>query len=384
MTSSYDVIIIGSGSVGVPAAMACAASGQKVLVLDKNPSTGQGENKHAIGGIRATHTSKAKILTCLRSIEIFKSWENDHGEEIEWIEGGYTFVAYTEKDERTLREMIPIQHSYGLNIDFVGPEKISEIVNGINMNGLRGGTWSPNDGSASPMVANNAFYRRAVNDGAEFRFKEEISAIEVKNGEISSIRTNKGTYKASWIINTAGPGAKRIGEMIGVNFPVYTDSHEAGVTEPVKRFFKPMVVDIRPVTGSKNYYFYQDKHGAVVFCITPDPPLIGEDTRETSVFLPQVAKRMINLLPKLKNLKVRRQWRGLYPMTPDGNPIVGPVKGISGFVNAIGMCGQGFMLGPGLGELLSRITGEKTTSTDEEVLDELSLYRDFGNEEKLK
>ncbi|MHA1167650.1 MAG: NAD(P)/FAD-dependent oxidoreductase, partial [Candidatus Hodarchaeales archaeon] len=198
------------------------------------------------------------------------------------------------------------------------------------------------------------------------------------------IRTNKGTYKASWIINTAGPGAKRIGEMIGVNFPVYTDSHEAGVTEPVKRFFKPMVVDIRPVTGSKNYYFYQDKHGAVVFCITPDPSLIGEDIRETSVFLPQVAKRMINLLPKLKNLKVRRQWRGLYPMTPDGNPIVGPVKGISGFVNAIGMCGQGFMLGPGLGELLSRITGEKTTSTDEEVLDELSLYRDFGNEEKLK
>ncbi|MHA1166279.1 MAG: NAD(P)/FAD-dependent oxidoreductase, partial [Candidatus Hodarchaeales archaeon] len=224
MTSSYDVIIIGSGSVGVPAAMACAASGQKVLVLDKDPSTGQGKNKHAIGGIRATHTSKAKILTCLRSIEIFKSWGNDHGEEIEWIEGGYTFVAYTEKDERTLREMIPIQHSYGLNIDFVGPEKISEIVNGINMNGLRGGTWSPNDGSASPMVANNAFYRQAVNDGAEFRFKEEISAIEVKNGEISSIRTNKGTYKASWIINTAGPGAKRIGEMIGVNFPVYTDS----------------------------------------------------------------------------------------------------------------------------------------------------------------
>jgi len=62
MNSSYDVIIIGSGSVGAPAAMACAAAGQKVLVLDDTASTGQGENKHAIGGIRATHLEPLKHL----------------------------------------------------------------------------------------------------------------------------------------------------------------------------------------------------------------------------------------------------------------------------------------------------------------------------------
>ena len=93
---------------------------------------------------------------------------------------------------------------------------------------------------------------------------------------------------------------------------------------------------------------------------------------------------MIDLLPRLSNIKVRRQWRGLYPMTPDGNAIVGPVNGIEGYINAVGMCGQGFMLGPGLGEVISRVVQEKPTTQDKELLEEFSLYRDFGFEEKLK
>ena len=78
------------------------------------------------------------------------------------------------------------------------------------------------------------------------------------------------------------------------------DSHEAGITEPVAPFLGPMLVDIRPVEGSKNYYFYQHKPGGVVFCITPEPPVVGTDRRETSTFLPMIARRMVDLMPKLR------------------------------------------------------------------------------------
>ena len=64
----YDVIIVGAGSVGVPTAMSLAELGMKPLVIDMHPSPGQGENKHAIGGIRATHSDSAKILICRRSL----------------------------------------------------------------------------------------------------------------------------------------------------------------------------------------------------------------------------------------------------------------------------------------------------------------------------
>ena len=89
-------------------------------------------------------------------------------------------------------------------------------------------------------------------------------------------------------------------------------------------------------------------------------------------------------MPKLANVKVRRTWRGLYPMTPDGSPIVGRARELEGYIYAVGMCGQGYMLGPGVGVLLARMVQKTITSEDKEVLEELSPYREFGGEEKLK
>ena len=382
--SSYDVIIIGAGSVGVPTAMALAEKGVRTLVLDQNASPGQGENKHAIGGIRATHSSPGKILVALRSLEIFSSWEENTGEDIEWLRGGYLFPVYRKEEEDILKGILPIQKKYGLNIDYVGPEKIKKVLPGISEEGLRGGTFSPEDGSASPLLAINAFYRKAVSNGAEFRFGVHVEAISCKKGKVKGVMAGGDLYKAPVVVDAAGPFSAPVCNTAGVKIPVYSDSHEAAITEPVESFFACMVVDLRPGPGSKNFYFYQNKRGQVVFCITPDPPIIGTDKRETSVFLPQVSARMVSLLPRLKNLRVRRMWRGLYPMTPDGSPIVGWNREVDGLLHATGMCGQGFMLGPGVGELVMRMVVGETTENDNVILEEFSPYREFAGQEALK
>jgi sarcosine oxidase subunit beta len=71
-------------------------------------------------------------------------------------------------------------------------------------------------------------------------------------------------------------------------------------------------------------------------------------------------------------------------MTPDGSPIVGKVKEVDGYINAVGMCGQGFMLGPGLATLLVRLVQDELTEDDKEVLEKFSAYREFAGMEKLK
>lgn len=71
-------------------------------------------------------------------------------------------------------------------------------------------------------------------------------------------------------------------------------------------------------------------------------------------------------------------------MTPDASPIVGRVKEVDGYINAVGMCGQGFMLGPGLGNLLVRVVQNELTEDDKEVLAKFSAYREFAGMEKLK
>ena len=385
----YDVIIIGAGSIGVPTALATAKDGLKTLVIDSLPSVAQADNKHAIGGVRSTHSHIGKSLLCQKSIEIFANWEEKYGDDIWWKQGGYTFLAFTEEDVQILKSTVKLQKSYGLNIDFVNAQKITQLVPGINDKGLLGGTYSPEDGNASPLLTIHSMYRNSTVFGAEYRFSEKVIDVMIENSKVIGVKTTKGNYKGSYIINAAGAYAKEIGNMVGLDLPIIPDSHEAGITEPVKKFFNTMVVDIRPCVdskfgNSKNYYFYQNKEGKILFCLTPNPSMIGIDRRETSSFLPQISKRMIQLLPRLKNIKVRRTWRGLYPMTPDGNPIIGKVHELDGYLNAVGMSGQGFMLGPGLGELLNRLLIDKTSIRDREILESLSMERELFRGEVLK
>lgn len=385
----YDVVIIGAGSVGVPTALATANDGLRTLVLDYLPSVAQADNKHAIGGIRATHSNIGKALLCKRSIEIFSKCEKKYGDDIWWNQGGYTFLAFNKEDEKMLKDTVKLQRSFGLNIDFLDTEKVKELIPGINARGLLGGTYSPEDGNASPLLSLHSFFRQSKVLSAEYRFNEKVISISTKKNSVVGIKTVKKKYKTKVVINAAGAQAKDIGSLIGLNLPVEPESHEAGITEPVKKFFSPMVVDVRPFIdkkfgNSKNYYFYQNNEGKILFCLTPNPNIAGFDRRETSSFLPQITKRMIQLLPRLKNIRIRRTWRGLYPMTQDGNPIVGKIDEVNGYINAVGMCGQGFMLGPGLGELLSRIVTEKTIPSDELILNSLAPKRDFFYEEALK
>lgn len=383
MKRNYDVIIIGAGSVGVSTALFLAQEKFSVLVIEKEVSPGQGQNKKAIGGIRATHSDKAKIQIALESINTFSKWKEEYGDDIEWQANGYSFPAYTEEDEKMLKDLLKIQKGFGLNIDWISASEYQELVPGIVSEGLLGATFSPEDGSASPLLALNAFYFQSKKLGVDYHFAESVIDILAEGGAVVRVKTDKAEYGCNFIINAAGNEAKHIGEMVGLTIPVEPDSHEGGITEPVKKFFQPMVVDMRPGPGSQNYYFYQNIQGQVVFCITPEPPLKGTDSRSTSVFLPQVSRRMIHLFPKLKNLKVRRTWRGQYPATPDGFPILGETE-IHGFILAVGMCGQGFMLGPGIGRLITRLLTDKLLADDEENLDSLSLYRSFEEEEKFK
>ncbi len=382
--NTYDVIIIGAGSVGAPVSFYLARAGLRTCVIDKFASVGQGSNKAAIGGIRATHSDPAKIQICLKSIEIFSTWEERYGDDIEWITGGYSFVAYQKREEKILKDLLEIQKPYGLNIDWLDRDAFLEVVPALNPEGLIGGTFSPDDGSASPMRSALAFYHRAVERGAVFCFNQHVTDILVRSGRVMGVKTDKGVLHSNIVINAAGAWARQVSQMAGMDVPVTPDSHESGITEPVEPFLRPMVVDIRPTEDSANYYFYQHATGQIVFCITPSPPIVGTDRRETSVFLPQVARRMVDLIPRLRYIKVRRTWRGLYPMTPDGFPIVGKEPGLDGFIHAVGMCGQGYMLGPGLGPLLVRVVKDELDEQDIQVLNGLRPNRQFRGQEKLK
>ena len=388
VNGTYDAIVVGGGSVGVPAAYYLAQRGLKVLVLDRRAAVGQGDNKAAIGGVRATHSDPAKILLCTRTLDVVRTWKEEHGDEIGWKPGGYCFPVYGEALEKTLRGLFPLQREFGLENRWVDAETVAELVPGIVRDGLRGGTYSPNDGQVSPLLLPVALMRHAAGMGAELRVGERVTGYVVASGAIKGVRTEAGTYHAPRVILAAGADAAAHGEMLGIDVPVTPDSHEAGITAPVEHFLAPLVVDMRPGVEGKtaNFYFGQNHEGQIIFCYTPKELFVGTDRESLSEFLPILASRMISLVPRLRNLLVRRVWRGCYPMTPDGVPMVGNVDEIEGLTLAVGMCGQGFMLGIGVGQEVASLAVDGTYLLPPAAYEPLRYGRDFsaGRKEALK
>ena len=374
-----DVIVVGAGAVGLPSAYFLAQEGMQVTVIDSEAAPAQGSFKAAIGGVRATHSEPAKIALCQDSLRVFSTWKEKTGTEIGWKKGGYCYPVYREQDEKLLKDMLPIQHKYGLKIDWLDHDGIEKVVPGINADGLRGGTLSIEDGQVSPLLFASSLSQECRKLGVEFRLGERVEQVLVKSGRVVGVKTDKGIISADSVLNAAGARASQIAATVNVRIPVSPDSHEAGISMPVDQFLDPLVVDIRsgPEGKTSNFYFGQTQEGSVIFCYTPSPIIPGEDRRCTSEFLPIIANRLVGLIPRFKHLVIRRLWRGLYPMTPDGLPIIGEVPKLSGFYLAAGLCGQGLMMGPGIARNLAHCIARGTTYLDSYLFDALSPLRDF-------
>ena len=381
MKTHYDVIVIGAGSVGLPIAFELSKKKFSVLVIEEKSSFGQGSNKKAIGGIRATHSNHAKIALCKRSIEIYSMWEEKNNYSIDWEQKGYSFVAYDQEQKENLQNLIGLQKTYGLNIDWVEKNDLLSIAPNLNPENLLGGSFSPEDGSASPLKVAFSYFELGKENKVEFLFSEKVIDINETNGSFEII-TNKNSFQSQYVVNAAGAQATEINKFVGINLPILPDSHEAAITEPVEKIPLPMIVDMRKMKGSSSVYFHQFPGGQFILCLTPDPIINGFDERETSEFLPLLASRVIQLVPELKNVRIRRTWRGLYPNTPDGLPILGESK--KNFFQAIGMCGQGFMLGPSVGEVITRAITHESSEEDRMILNVLSPAREFNQKELLK
>jgi sarcosine oxidase subunit beta len=362
-------VVIGAGVIGAATAYYLAKRGRKVLVLEREYPCA-GSTGRCIGGIRAQFSHDLTIRVMLQSERLFAGLSDELGQDVEWHQGGYLFLAFDEARRKSFLDAIAIQTRYGLKVDFVSPETCADIVPGLNCEGLLGGAYCPTDGQANPFKVTFGYLEAMQRLGSKLEVRTEVKRVTRRGDRVISVTTDRGDEVfCDQVLNAAGCWAAGVGELAGVAVPVKPDRHESIVTEAVERVFEPMLVDYR----SDGCYFVQHVGtGHFLGCYTPVPIVPGDGADSSDEFITEMPRRMVRLVPRLASVKVLRQWAGSYEMTPDGNPICS-ATGLRGYYVSSGMSGHGFMFAPALGELVAElmVCGVPTLPLDEFRLDRI-------------
>jgi sarcosine oxidase subunit beta len=374
--NTADAIIIGGGIIGTATGYYLAKKHLKVYLFEKNYLTA-GSTGRCIGGIRQQFSTETSIKVAMEAMKKFKNLEKELEQDVEFHPGGYLFLAHSTDKEDVYKKLIRLQTSMGLAVEYIDVPRIERLVPGINTQDLRGGAYCPSDAQANPFLIVDGYAKGIMRNGKVFTHTK-VTRINVNSDTAESITTESGdTYSAGTIVTAAGPWLRDVAQLAGVTVPIGPERHEALITEPMERFFDMMIVDYRP----DGCYFNQKwGKGSIIGCYTPIPNVPGLDTGTSFEFAKEMGRRMARLIPRLKNIKIIRQWSGSYAMTPDGNPILDRTA-VKNLWIVGGMCGHGFMLAPEIGWITAEYI---TTGKPPYDVSEFSLQRDFKGKEVMK
>jgi sarcosine oxidase subunit beta len=200
------------------------------------------------------------------------------------------------------------------------------------------------------------FAKAAQALGVSIERDTEVTGIRVEANRVAAVETTRGAIETRIVVNAAGPYARQIGRMAGVDVPVdpfrrhiFIAAFDQGGAAARVPSSHVLVIDFETT-------FYFHREGAGLLFGMGDPS--ETPTFDTTVqwdFRPQVIDVAVKRLPALSDASISHAWAGLYEMSPDGNPIIGPAHGVDGLFLINGFSGHGFQHSPAAGRILADV-----------------------------
>ena len=347
MKNTADIVIIGGGISGVSTGYFLMKNGAKNVVILERNYLSSGATGRCGAGIRQQWGSEINCILSKHSCEFFESADDELGFQggVEFHQGGYLMLISTEKELEQTKKNVKLQNSLGINSRLVDLSEAKEIAPLLNTERLLAGAYYEKDGHLNPFRTTLAFAEAFKRLGGKIYTGVHVSGILKENNRASGVSTNKGEIKAPVVVSCAGGYTQQIAEMAGVKIPVYSERHNILVTEPVESALTTMLMSF-----SLNFYCQQTPdHGSFIMGRTCKNQPTDLRTTADSSFLEEMSKTITEILPKLTNLRILRQWAGLYNMSPDKHQICDEYKEFPGLYVAAGFSGHGFMMAPATG-----------------------------------
>ncbi len=372
MKKKAKYVIIGGGISGTSIAYHLADAGENDIVLLESGYLASGATGRCGAGVRQQWGTESNCRMAKMSIDFFEKAEEilEYDGDVEFKQEGYLIVNSNDEEAALSEKNVRLQRSLGIPAEMLTAEEAKEKIPHLNTDIVHSATFCGTDGHLNPFLMTDAFYKAAKKRGVTFYTYTHVEDIVTENGAIKAVKTDKGTIECEYVINAAGGHAQKIGEMVDVDIPVFSQNREILVTEPIEKIQGPMVISF-----SKNIYCQQTPHGSFIMGRGDDRDA-GYSVHSTWKFLDEMAKTAAGLLPPIGELRVIRQWGGLYNMSPDRQPIISGCD-VNGFYMACGFSGHGFMMGPVTGKLMSEMLLGLEPSMP---LEELALERFEGQD----
>ena len=355
MTDTADVVIIGGGIVGSSVAYHLAEAGcPNVLIVEREAHQGLGSTGKSAGGVRAQFATEINIRMSLYSINFFKQFQEETGQDIGYRPHGYLFVATEQRHLDYLNANREKQKACGLKgVEVLAREDVLKVVPQMRADDVVGGSFCPTDGFVDPYSMMTAFSSRARELGVRLWLGAEVTGIDVDSGRVSGVVTSRGRVATRAVVNAGGPWAAVVARLAGIEIPVTPLRRQLVHTQPFDLLPArlPMVIDM-----STGFHFRPEGPGFLL--AWPDEhETMGFNTQFDPEFIEKILIRAVNRVPCFAEAEVnpRRCWAGLYEVTPDHHAVMGRAPGVEGFFLANGFSGHGVMHSPATGRMLSEM-----------------------------
>lgn len=352
MTASPHVVVIGAGTLGMCSAHALAEQGARVTVIDAQ-SIASGSSGRSVGVVGTQLTDPFDILLRIHSVRRIREWEQSLGLRFNHI--GYLRLARTASQMERFARSVEIQGEAGFRSRVYQADELQQLAPHISSEGLAGGIFGPDDGFLDPHEMCSLLAVQVKAMGSEiFQYRKLLGVSRTTGGY--RLETSKGPIDCDFVVNAAGAWAPIVAEMFGQALHIHPERHEAvtiHLDEPLP-YTMPMVMDLVDGEGTGLNFRHEKANELIAEIHTAASPLpenpdsYNEQCEEDSKIM--LAELLLERVPELPGARLGRGWAGLYPVTADHRPYVGPVDlSDARLITAAGAGGYGIQLSPVIG-----------------------------------
>jgi len=353
-----SIAIIGGGALGLATAVHLVERGLRDVTLLEADDLAAGSSSRSAGVIETQYVEPLDVELRARAMPFFLRLERDHGLQI--TRTGYLRLAHTPDLLEPMAASVRLQRDFGVqDARVLDRAEVQRLVPDMRCDDLAGGLWGPSDGVIDGPAYCRILARLAEAGGARVLTGRRVLGASRAPGGGHRLTTSRETIECDLVVNAAGPWAARVGRLLGVAVPLQPVRRQIGAIQlahPLS-YLMPMVVDYIPHSGTEGLYFRHEAPGQLLAGLHSEETLHGvvdpDSYRQQAdpEYLDAVRARLADRVPGLALRGFARAWAGIYPISPDGVPQVGPAAEDPSIILVAGPGGSGMQLSPILGAL---------------------------------